>query len=158
MADVSLTQSEADALCNTEKVRVDDSMWLFPRPGERISIPLTSANKREFFNLDVTRSSIVLEKATYQNRARQIVILVRLDINSRPHRNPDNQEMPGSHLHLYREGYHDKWAFPVPEDKFLNVSDLYETLQPCTKHCNILCGSVISFNLQILRECCFDDR
>lgn len=138
MADVNLTQSEADALRDTEKVRVDDTMWQFPRPGEKISIPLTSTNKREFFNLDVTRASIVLEKATYQNRARQIVILVRLDINSRPHRNPDNQEVPGSHLHLYREGYHDKWAFPIPEDMFLNLGDLYDTLQHFMRFCNIV--------------------
>jgi hypothetical protein len=83
MADINLTQSEADALITMEKVRVDDKQWDFPAPGDRIAIPLTSADKRENFLLDVTRAQLKLTKATYQNRARQAIILMRLDLDGR---------------------------------------------------------------------------
>lgn len=42
MADVNITQAEADFLIAMEKHRLDDQVWLFPGPGERVSIPLTS--------------------------------------------------------------------------------------------------------------------
>jgi hypothetical protein len=44
-------------------------------------------------------------KATYQNSARQVIILMRLDLDRLPHRNPDDTEVPCPHLHQYREGY-----------------------------------------------------
>lgn len=110
MADINLTQAEADSLIAMEKHRLDDTVVLFPGPGERISIPLTSQDKRENFMLDVTRSQIKLTKATYQNRARQAIVLMRLDLDGPPHRNPDDTEIPCPHLHVYRKGYGDKWA------------------------------------------------
>jgi hypothetical protein len=113
MADINLTQAEADALIKMEKRGVDDKKWLFPSPGERIAIPLVSVDKRENFILDVTRGQIRLTKATYQERARQAIILMRLDLDGPPHRNPDDEEIPWPHLHVYREGYGDKWASPA---------------------------------------------
>ncbi len=76
-----------------EKLRVDDRTWLFRAPGDRLSIPLTSHDKREAFLLDVTRQ-IKLTKATFQNRVRQAIVLMRLDIDGPPHRNPDGEEIP----------------------------------------------------------------
>ena len=58
MADINLTQAEADALVAMEKRRVDDTEWSFPHPGDRLAIPLTSPDKRENFMLDVTRAQI----------------------------------------------------------------------------------------------------
>ena len=34
MADINITQAEADALIALEKVRADDKEWLFPHPGD----------------------------------------------------------------------------------------------------------------------------
>ena len=81
-----------------EKQRVDDKQWFFPEPGGRLAIPLASLDKRENFMLDVTRGQIKLTKATYQNRARQAIVLMRLDLDGPPHRNPDDQEIPRPHL------------------------------------------------------------
>ena len=114
MADIDITQAEADALIAIEKHRVDEELYLFSRPGERLAIPLTSADKRENFMLDVARAGIKLTKATFQNRARQAIILMRLDLDGPPHRNPDGAEIACPHLHVYREGYGDKWAVPAP--------------------------------------------
>jgi hypothetical protein len=41
-------------------------------------------------------------------------------------------------LHLYREGYGDKWAIPLPPDKFPNIGDLWVTLEDFMRFCNIV--------------------
>jgi hypothetical protein len=93
MAEIDIRQAEADALIATEKLFVDEEDWTFPAAGERIARELTSADKRENFMLDITRAQIKLTKATYQNRARSAIILMRLDLDGPPHRNPDGQEI-----------------------------------------------------------------
>lgn len=87
--------------------------------------------------LDVTRAQIKLTKATYQNRARQAIILMRLDLDGPPHRNPDETEVPCPHLHVYREGFGDKWAMPAPTDRYANTLDLFATCEASLLHCNI---------------------
>jgi len=94
MADIDITQDEADKLMAMEKRAVDEKDWLFPAPGERIGIPLTSLDKRENFMLDVTRAQIKLTKAAYQNRVRTAIILLRLDLDGPPHTNPDGSRSP----------------------------------------------------------------
>ncbi len=137
MADINLTQDEADKLMAMEKRAADDKEWLFPSPGERIAIPLTSLDKRENFMLDVTRAQIKLTKATYQNRARAAIILLRLDLDGPPHTNPDGAEVTCPHLHIYREGFGDKWAIPAPADRYADTLDLFSTFEAFMQHCNI---------------------
>ncbi len=137
MADINLTQAEANALIAMEKHRINDDGWDYPVAGESISVPLISADKRENFVLDVYRGRIDLLKGTYQHRSRQVVILVRLDFGGQPHRNPDDSHVPSPHLHVYREGFGDRWAVPIPEDKFPNAGDLWATLEHFMLFCNI---------------------
>ena len=112
-------------------------MWVFPEPGGRLAIALTSADKRENFALDITRAQIKLTKATYQTRARQAIILMRLDLDGPPHRNPDGQEICCPHLHVYREGYGDKWAIPAPPGRYPDPQNLFATLDSFMRHCNV---------------------
>ena len=105
MADINLSQAEADRLIAIEKQRVDDKQWFFPAPGDRLAIPLLSFDKRENFFLDVTRARIRLMKVSYQNRSRQTIILMRLDIEGPPHRNPNGEEIPCPHLHLKSKSF-----------------------------------------------------
>jgi len=137
MAETTLTQAEADALLTMEKHRVDDTRYQFPALGGAIEVPLISANKRENFLLDITRGRINVKKATYQNRARTVVILARLDIEGPPHENPDGQEIPCPHLHTYREGYGDKWAAPAPTADFPRTNDLWGALSDFMAFCKI---------------------
>ena len=137
MADLDITQDEADALIAMEKHRVDEAEWLFSAPGERLAIPLISSDKREYFVLDISRAQIKLTKATYQNRARQAIILMRLDLDGPPHRNPDGTEIASPHLHIYRAGYGDKWAMAAPADIYTNTLDLFSTFQAFMGHCNV---------------------
>lgn len=137
MADINLTQADADALIAMEKHRADDQEWDYPALGGSIRVPLISPDRRENFYLDVSRGNINLSKATYQNRARLTVVLLRLDLGGPPHRNPDDTEILCPHLHIYREDYSDKWVIPAPIDIFTNTADLWQTLLEFMSHCNI---------------------
>ena len=137
MAQSDLTQAEADALIALEKHRANEQDWDFPMGGESISVPLQSANGREQFLLDVSRGRIDLRKVKMQNRGRQVVVLVRLDIAGPPHRNPDGKEIGTPHIHVYREGYGDKWAIPVPGNSFGDLADVWATLEDFLRYCNV---------------------
>jgi len=97
-----------------EKRRADAIEGDYPGLGGGIAAPLISVDGREHFFLDLRRGRVNLRKGTYQTRARKVVILARLDFCGPPHRNPDDEEVGSPHLHLYQEGFGDKWAFPVP--------------------------------------------
>lgn len=133
----NLTQAEADALIAMEKHRQDDREWEYPDLGGKLEIPLDSVDRRERFRLDVRRGGIDLRKNTLQNRGRRTVVLVRLDLRSAPHRNPDGELIGSSHIHLYREGYGDKWAFPMPSEQFKNIDDTRQVIEDFMKFCNI---------------------
>lgn len=137
MVNIFLTQDEANALIRMEKHREKERKYNFPISGEKLIIPLISKDKRENFLLDIRRGEINLKKVSYQNRARKVVILVRLDISGSPHRNPDNQEIECPHIHIYRENYGDKWAYPISKDSFPNIGDIYKTLDDFMEYCNI---------------------
>ncbi len=134
---ITLTQAEADALMVMPKKPSTEETYAFPNPGDRLQIALESLDKAEDFLLDVTRSRIDFAKVTYQNRAHVIIVLMRLDLNGPPHRNPDDSVIACPHLHLYREGYGDKWAFSVPPDRYSNLSNMVQTLSDFLTHCNV---------------------
>lgn len=137
MAEINLTQAEADALIAMEKHRASEDWFDFPMGGQSVVLPLQSLDRREQFLLDLSRGGIDLLKVKMQNWGRQVVVLVRLDLGGAPHRNPDDEEIPVPHLHVYREGYGDKWAVPVPADHFSNLSDVWVTLEEFMRFCNI---------------------
>lgn len=127
MPEQELTQAEADALLALDKIAVNSDTAEYPDNGGVLVLPLTSADGRQQFTLDIRKARIDLVKGTYQNRARHTVILARLDIGGPPHRNPDGVEMPCPHLHIYREGFADKWAYPLPH-QFSDPGDLWQSL------------------------------
>jgi hypothetical protein len=137
MAEMNLPQAEADLLIAMEKHRVDEEHHDFPIVGQSLTLPLVSPDKREQFLLGITRGRIDLAKVTFLTRARQVIVLVRLDIAGPSHRNPDGEEMPCPHLHVYREECGDKWAMSVPVDKFPNIGDLWGTFEDFLRFCNI---------------------
>ena len=120
MSEIFLTQQEADMLLQMEKHRVDDREWELPKPGTKSIIQLVSFDKREKFILDMSQQAINTFKIKYQNRARVNVILARLELGGAPHQNPDGEIVDAPHVHLFREGFGDKWAFPLSQDDFSN--------------------------------------
>ena len=136
MADINLTQAQADALIAMEKHRLQNKAYKYFAPGEAVSIPLVSLNQKENFFLDIWRSQINLFKGKYQNRARKVVALVRVDFGGQPHRNPDEEEILSPHIHIYKEGFGDKWAYPLPSD-FTNKEKPFQIYKDFIKYCNI---------------------
>jgi MoaA/NifB/PqqE/SkfB family radical SAM enzyme len=126
---IHLSQSEADLLVAMPKKASTSTVYLFPQAGGKLIVELQSTDDTEQFILDINRSRIKIGGVTYQNRAREIVILRRLDIEGPPHRNPDGEVIPCPHLHMYREGFGAKWAYPVPEDTFTNLADRARVLE-----------------------------
>lgn len=140
MTNTILTQAEADALMDLEKRRFDTIQRNYPGPGEKIAVPVISTHGRERFSLDLRRGRIGLSKGTYQTRGRQVIVLARLDFGGAPHRNPDGEEIGSPHLHLYRAGYGDKWAFPLPDDRFAftDLKDRWIMFEDFMRVCNIV--------------------
>jgi hypothetical protein len=110
---MDLTQSEADYLLSVPKYP-ENKIFPFEYQGIDMNIPLTSPDCREVFSLDIRKNRINLMKGRFQSRVSKVIVLARLDFGGAPHRNPDGQEIPSPHLHLYREGFGDKWAVELP--------------------------------------------
>jgi len=134
---IDLDQAEADHLIALDKFFASASAIALPAPGVRDLHRLHSSDPREDFLLDVQQASIALLKATYQLRARSVVVLARLDFG-RLHTNPDGARVGDPHLHVYREGYHDKWAFQPDETRFDSPSDLVASLKSFMLYCNVV--------------------
>ena len=147
MADSDISQAEVDALLAMEKHRTDEERHDFPSPGEKLMLPLVSADGREKFILDIGRGRIDFGKCVYQNRARQTLILVRIDLGGPPHRNPDDEEIPCHHIHPYREGYGVKWARALPRERFRDPTNLWRTLEDMLVFCNITLPPIIERGL-----------
>lgn len=141
-----LTQHEADSLLALEKLYLGTDRFAYPALGGALRLPLHSLDKREEFFLDITRSRVLLEKNTLQTRARKTIILARLDLGGAPHRNPDGEEILCPHLHLYREGYGDKWAMPLP-DALAGITDVIDLLNAFMNYCMIVDKPIIDRGL-----------
>lgn len=131
-------QAEADRLIALEKKRKDETIWDFPDPGGTLKIPVISVDITEEFLLDVSRGRIILTKATYQTRWQSVVVLARLDLNGPAHRNPDGTEVPCPHLHLYREGFADKWARALNVGEFPGIGDLVNACDDFMRFCAVV--------------------
>ena len=102
---------------------------------------------RDRFLLDIWRSAKNVRRARFQIRAKRAVVLARLGIGGAAHRNPDESEVPAPHLHLYRRGWGDGWANPVPIARFTAPNDLYRSLEEFMAYCNITVAPKIQWDL-----------
>ena len=131
-----LHQAEADRLITMRKwFRSGDAVTL--RPGDSRSIDLDGEDPSERFALDLWRGTIRLTKVRYQNRARGCIALVRLELDSAPHTNPDGTKIGGTHVHIFREGYEDKWAMSLDPSRFSDPGDFVQTFRDFCDYCNI---------------------
>ena len=128
---MSLSQSEADRLLKLPKqFTTNDILEMSVQSKNNVVRELVSEDRKELFILNYGRYGRDSLKLKYQTRAREVIILARLDINSTPHRNPPTENFPegqlitSNHIHIYREGYDDKFAYPLEDYPGLKLNDL----------------------------------
>jgi hypothetical protein len=131
-----LTQAEADALIAMRK-RFFKLRTISLPPGVDETHELIGDDKRERFLLDLWRGTMRLSKYRMQTRGRIIIVLVRLDIKGAPHTNPDGQILDGTHLHIYREGFDDKWAYPVNPEVFHDIDNAGTVFEDFCRFCHV---------------------
>ena len=132
-----LAQSEAEYLLEMSKKLVDNQTITFPQSGEYKGLDVISVDGKEKFIIDINRAGrISIAKCTYQKRYRKEEILLRLDISGPPHTNPNGETIVCPHLHIYKEGYSDRWAYQLPSD-FSNSEDLISKLIEFLEYCKI---------------------
>jgi hypothetical protein len=132
-----LTQAEAEQFMQMAKHFVRPPAMITIPPGADDTYELADPSDRERFLLDVWRGTLRLSKLKVQNRVRTAVILVRLDVDGAPHTNPDGVRLPGTHLHMFKEGYDDRWPYPVDSSVFTLLSDPGKTFHDFCTFCKI---------------------
>jgi hypothetical protein len=133
-----LTQVRADQLHAMPKVLSGTAPARFPQPGQFCQLDVVSVDGREAFVIDVNRKgTLKLTKCTYQERYAVIEILVRLDIDGPVHENPDGVEVPTPHVHMFREGFGDRWAAPISTADFSDTTDLQKTFTEFLGFCHV---------------------
>ena len=131
-----LTQEEADHLMRVVKHFVRAPASIAISPGMDETFELADPSDRETFLLDIWRGMLRLTKLRFQNRVQTVVVLARLDINGAPHTNPDGQRLSGT-MHLFREGFDDRWAYPVDSNNFTLLADPGTTFHEFCAFCSI---------------------
>lgn len=140
-----LTQAQIDYLLNELKRIESTGLHTFPNPGGHCKLDLASIDGKDQFIVDINRKGkIKISKCTFQNRYRNDIILLRLDIDGSPHTNPDGMTLTGNHIHIYQEGYGDSWAYPIP-DIFTDTKNLLNTLIEFLKYCKVVNIFEVSF-------------
>jgi len=132
-----LTQSEYYRLFKQDKLIKDTKRIVLPGKQENIRLEAVSTfSKKYTYTLDIGNAHIAL-KYKFQKR-RQGIIFARIEFEGSSHKNPeyisdkvpfgidpgikslmktysDKLFLKKDHIHVYVEGYYDKWAFPLHE-------------------------------------------
>jgi hypothetical protein len=131
-----ITQTEFDYLIKLGK-RFEEANELVLGPAplswERNIIAIKT---KDTFILDFYRGSFELSKYIYNKRYRQTIILLRYDAKGR-HTNPDGATFDGPHVHIYKEGFDDKFAYPVTDIGIDETDGMEAVLGKFLTYCNV---------------------
>lgn len=134
-----LSQTEIDELLNVLKeIRYEKESFRFPEKGESEKLDVYSIDGKKKFIIDIVPGSrrSNAKKVTYQERYQKDTILIRLDLYSQFHTNPDGTHVSPNHIHIIKEGYDDRFAYEVPEE-FIDIDDKITTLINFLEYCKI---------------------
>jgi len=131
---MSITQTEFDCLIQMQKRFQKDNVIHL---GSAWSRDIISIESKDIFILHYNLSSIDIRKFSYHKTYRKTIPLLRFDFKR--HTNPDGKIFKGAHVHIYREGFDDKFAFPVSEigiDENNLTKD--KVLESFLQYCNVI--------------------
>ena len=134
-----LSDEEAKELIGMVKRFIDDKLQSIPVPAcnNEAEYDLISEDRTERFILDLGCGYVAIKVKEQLRSKRETHPLIRLDTYpNAKHVNPDGETIVGPHLHIYMSGT-SAWAYPVPADKFPNLTDQTQTLYDFLTYCNI---------------------
>lgn len=131
MSKSPLTDSESLEFIREEK-QFKNRSFQFPHQGDFKTLEAEGIAHHTEYLMDINRKRCTLSRITYQNRVQKVVTLLRLDVDTKPHKNPDGKIIGGTHLHIYKEGYLTAWAYEL-EDPILR------TINPNFEPADLLC-------------------
>lgn len=126
-----LTQHEADTLREIEKCLASPTSVRLPQRRETKLYPLWyqyNGRNKDDMTLSAFRGNKTPKKVSFRLLYSQCIILVRIDTQDpTPHTNPDGTRIAPlePHIHIYKEGYGDKFAYPLPEE-FSHTNDIID--------------------------------
>ena len=132
-----LTNLEARRLLDAVKALVSNKPIVFPSLQSYVTLEAASSQTNDKFQIDILRKTLNVKKCTYQTRYKKFINLLRIDIEGPPHTNPDGTEIPCPHIHIYKEGYDDKWAYSLKSEMNTNSNDLVQVLIDFLEYNNI---------------------
>jgi hypothetical protein len=133
---MDLTQSEADGLRIVRKLFLDKMPLIINQPYSEQRQLRSETNPYDTFYLNINQTAIEFGK--YNTLTRYFSIcLVRICIDKDSvHENPDGKKIKGHHIHIYKEGYADRFAYPLENYNFSNF-DIVPLLRQFLRFCNI---------------------
>lgn len=131
-----LSQAEADILLYIEKLFVDRAIK-FPDVGSQVRHEIKSNNGKEKFVLAIVHNTKRPLKCNYTTLYNGSTVLLRVDTEQAIHTNPDGTDVPAPHIHIYREGYEDRYAYPLPES-FSDHTDLVRISYDLLRYSNVI--------------------
>jgi hypothetical protein len=134
---MELTQTLAEKYLNSPKrLKNKNSLTLnaeFKINGEE----LISDEYGDIFKLDLRKNKIELQVMNCNTRANECFVLARLCVNDREHKNPDGTKIGETHLHIYKEGYNDRFAYDPKKYGFSNFDNVPALLIQFVEFCKI---------------------
>lgn len=133
-----LTANEFNEIMSMTKKFEETSTIVIPDRGKKLNKSLYSPSTKDKFILNIDRGRINLKKVKYQARHENSnTLLLRIDTAGTVHFNPDGERIIGPHIHIYKEGFGDKWAFPLEKTIFTDVENLSNLLKDFLVYFNV---------------------
>lgn len=121
-----MTEKEALNYIKIEKEILEEKIS-FPKQNEFLMLNAITKNKpNEKFVIDINRKRAILSRCTFQQRIHTSIPLIRLDIDNKPHKNPDGEVIDGNHIHIYKNGYNLTWAYPLNHEIINKVNPSFD--------------------------------
>lgn len=140
---MNLSDKEFKYLKDMKKEFIEDWDILLSEPKRTRQI--TSTDKKEKFLLDYKKWNISC-KYTYNKRWRNDMVLFRYDIWV-PHTNPDWVRLNWPHIHIFKEWFSMKYAYPASDFWILDTDTIENVLLKIFKQRNIVNTPTIKISL-----------
>ena len=151
MSESPISESEAQDLIDLPKLPCRDTI-VAPRLRSGKMFEFESVATHDEFTIDVYRGPAFVLKATHHMRTRRTIGLVRVEVNTAGHENPDGTKVGPHHIHRYREGFGLAWAkslSTVQGPYFKDPSDIQAVFHEFLQFCNVVDLPVIQDSLSL---------